>query len=66
MLNPAFNTYIEDSKKFFADNNCTKTAEMYASAFEDYILMKQKQAVELQIMEANRVGVDKNLANIIS
>jgi len=27
--------------------------------------LKEKVRVEVQIMEANRVGVDKNLANII-
>lgn len=27
--------------------------------------MKNKVSAELQIMDANRVGVDKNLANIV-
>jgi hypothetical protein len=65
-LNPIFSKYVEDGQKFFEANPNQELAEKYHLAIEDYLLMKNKQRQEMSIMEANRVGVDKNLANIVS
>ena len=64
-LSPVFKSFCEDGQKYFQENPKEELAEKYIKAIDDYLFMKQKISVELQIMEANRVGVDKNLANII-
>jgi len=65
-LNPLFATFCDDGSKFFEQNQCEKTAAKYHSAIQDYLFMKERQSIEWQIMEANRVGVDKNLSNILA
>ena len=65
-LNPLFAKFCEDGITFFESNECKETAEKYQSAISDYLFMKERQTIEWQIMEANRVGVEKNLSNIIA
>ena len=64
-LNPIFADFCTDGEKFFEKDQDEAKALQYQRAIEEYILMKEKVRAEVQIMEANRVGVDKNLANII-
>lgn len=67
-LNPIFSKFCEDGQEYFSKpENATETQklEKYQRAIDEYIFMKQKISAELQIMEANRVGVDKNIANIV-
>lgn len=66
LLNPIFETYCQDVEQFFRGGEASDdVAEKYADAFDEYMFMKRRQSIELQILEANRVGVDKNLASII-
>ena len=39
--------------------------KQYEKTFEEYRILRQAAALEMHIMELNRVGVDKNLKNII-
>jgi hypothetical protein len=65
-LNPIFSKFIEDGQRFFVANpEREDLAKQYEAAIADYLLMKERTRQEMSIMEANRVGVDKNLANIV-
>ena len=81
-MTPAFNLFYTDGILFANINaldmaeseEFTKEAETelnslklkYIHAIEEYIFFKQRARIEYQIMEANRVGVEKNMAHIIS
>jgi hypothetical protein len=66
LLNPAFQKYCDDGIKYFEENKVDeKIKQKYIKAFDEYIFMKEKIRDEVSIMEANRVGVDKNIASII-
>jgi hypothetical protein len=65
-LNPIFENYCADGEKFFSDGSQSEEkARRYNTAIEEYLLMKHKTDAELQIMEANRVGSDKDISKIV-
>lgn len=66
-LNPIFESFCSDGEKYFANekNSSEETARRYNRAIEEYLIMKQKTDAELQILEANRVGSDKDISKIV-
>ena len=63
-LNPIFEDFCKDGENYFAKNSTN--AERYNDAIADYLYMKEKTTAELQILEANRVGVDKDITKIVT
>ena len=65
-LNPIFDNYCKDGEAFFSNGSVSEAkANQYNTAIEEYLLMKEKTDKELQIMEANRVGSDKDISKIV-
>ncbi|CDW79119.1 UNKNOWN [Stylonychia lemnae] len=74
VINPIFKKYCDEGEKYFSDKesqNDLKTDQQdavqkkYERAIRDYLFLRQSCFLELQIMDLNRVGVDKDLKNII-
>ena len=63
-LNPVFEDFCKDGENHFKKHEAN--AEQYQSAISDYLYMKEKTNAELQILEANRVGVDKDINKIVT
>ena len=63
-LKAPFKSYCNDASAFLETAN-EEQLSVYTRAFEEYLLFKHKTRVEFQIMEANRVGCDRNMESII-
>ena len=71
-LTPAFSLFYTDGIIYANNGNASSTTSgdstklKYVNAIEEYLFFKEKAWIQYQIMEANRVGVDKNMASIIT
>eukprot|EP00347_Sterkiella_histriomuscorum_P022875 403336829 len=76
VINPIFQEYCLGVEKYLdqklatssdksSQQNLENQANMYSRAIEDYLTLRRACFVELQIMDLNRVGVEKDLKGII-
>ena len=64
-INPLFNKFCEVSDKIYHEQKDEKAKSDYERVINDYLVLKMAAHTELTIMELNRVGVEKNMKNII-
>lgn len=63
-VNPLFGAYCIEAENIYNTGD-EALKKQYEKTIEEYRFLRQAAALEMHIMELNRVGVDKNLKNII-
>ncbi len=63
--NPVFHQFCQEAEDSYTNTKCEKQKKLYEQAINDYLFLREAANRELHIMNLNRVGVDKNLKNII-
>jgi len=64
-INPLFHAYCHEAETSYTQTQCEKQKKFMEQAVSDYLFLREASNRELHIMSLNRVGVDKNLKNII-
>ena len=65
-INPLFGKYCQEAEHFYSNGATAEQKALYERSISDYMVLRQACAQELHIMGLNRVGVEKNLKNIIN
>jgi hypothetical protein len=61
-----FGKYCQETEEHYSTLADEGAKRLFERTFADYRLLRQAALTEMHIMELNRVGVDKDLKNIIA